>query len=77
MKQNAFASPRVCGGPYVGSLNLGTWLAMGGSLGERGREVKAGLARTGVQTSNQFGQLVPGTVKERELCVPSVKTLVP
>jgi hypothetical protein len=35
------------------------------------------VRRTGVNTNNQFGPLVIGTVKESELCIPSIKTLAP
>jgi hypothetical protein len=31
------------------------------------------VRQTGVQTNDQFGPLVLGTVKERELCIPSVR----
>jgi hypothetical protein len=33
--------------------------------------------RLGVNIANQFGSLVLGTIKESELCVPSIKTLTP
>ena len=32
---------------------------------------------TGVNTNNEFGSLVFGTIKESELCIPSIKTLGP
>jgi hypothetical protein len=33
--------------------------------------------RTTVSTANQFGGLAFSTVKEREFCVPSLKTIAP
>ena len=33
--------------------------------------------RQTASTANQFGTLVIGTVKEREFCVPSLKTIAP
>jgi hypothetical protein len=35
------------------------------------------VRRLGVNINNQFGPLVLGTVKESELCIPSLKTLTP
>jgi hypothetical protein len=35
------------------------------------------VRRTGVNTNNQFGPLVMGTVRENMLCIPSTKTLTP
>jgi hypothetical protein len=35
------------------------------------------VRQTGVNTNNQFGPLVLGTVKESELCIPSTKTITP
>jgi hypothetical protein len=35
------------------------------------------VRRTGVNINNQLGPVVLGTLKERELCIPSLKTLTP
>ena len=35
------------------------------------------VRRTGVNTANQFGTVVLGTIKESELCIPSLKTVTP
>jgi hypothetical protein len=32
---------------------------------------------SGVQTNNQFGVEVQGTIKERTLCIPSTKVVIP
>src|SRR5439155_10197859 len=35
------------------------------------------VRRLGVHTHSQFGTFLLGTIKERELCIPSTKTLTP
>jgi hypothetical protein len=35
------------------------------------------VRRSGVQINDEFGPLTLGTIKERELCIPSIKTLTP
>ena len=35
------------------------------------------VRRLGVHTNNQFGPMVLDTIKENELCIPSIKTLTP
>jgi hypothetical protein len=35
------------------------------------------IRQTGVNTANQFGSLVVGTIRDNSLCIPSLKTILP